>query len=120
MKKLMLGIGLIGLSMNATAATYVALGDSITSGTNAAPGVFGNDYSWAFGSKLERTFARALGDRVDKIHALAIPCATAPVLMAQALIAEQLHPSCVTIEIGGNDFTWGFGHQVVPYLRQVV
>mgnify|MGYP006283150921 CR=1 FL=1 len=120
MNKLIICLSLMGLSLNASAATYVALGDSITSGTNAAPGVFGNDYSWAVGSKLERTFARALGNRIDKIHALAIPGATAPVLLAQSLIAEQLHPSFVTIEIGGNDFAWGLGHQVVPYVRQVV
>ncbi len=107
-------------SMPVYASTYIALGDSITSGTNAESGAKGQEYSWAVGSKLERTFAKALGSRIERAYALSIPGAVSPVLKAQTLLAAKLKPSYVTIEIGGNDFAWGVGHQVTGDLRWVL
>lgn len=111
---------LLGLSAQAYAASYVALGDSITSGANAVPGVFGDDYSWAVGSKLERTFAKALGDRVDAVYSLSLVGAVSTILKGQALVAATLKPDYVTIEIGANDYAWGLGHRVLPNLRWVI
>ncbi|MBM4253009.1 MAG: SGNH/GDSL hydrolase family protein [Deltaproteobacteria bacterium] len=111
---------LLAWTVQARGATYVALGDSITSGTNAVTGVVFSDYSWAVGRKLERTFVKALGDRVDAVYSLAIPGAVSAILKAQAVLAENLKPDYVTIEIGANDYGWGLGHRVAPDVRWVV
>ena len=117
--RLLLSVAILssGLSYG---STYVAMGDSISVGTNAEPGPAGSEYSWAVGEKLQRNFTSALGHDLDKHYNVAIPGAFSSLLQLQAGVVEFVQANYVTITIGGNDFAWARGQDVLPNIRSIL
>lgn len=120
MSKLVVGLLLyVVTSVKALASTYVAIGDSITSGTHAEPDInHGFHYSWATGDKVERSFAKQAG--FDAAFNVSLPGALTGILGYQASFAEHIEANYVSILAGSNDICWGLGHQVVGNLRGLI
>ena len=100
--------------------TYVALGDSISAGTNAEEQSLHSPYAWTVGAKLERNFVRAMGKGLERYHNAAVPGSLSAMLHVQSYVAEWMQARYVSITIGGNDFAWGKGHEVLPNVRKIV
>lgn len=120
MSKLVVGLLLCAAtSVDALASTYVAIGDSITSGTHAEPEMkHGFHFSWATGDDVERSFAKQAG--FDKVYNVSLPGALSTVMGYQVAIAEHVEANYVSILAGSNDVCWGLGHKVVGNLRSFI
>jgi lysophospholipase L1-like esterase len=99
--------------------TYVAMGDSISAGTNAETQSLRSEYAWVDGPGLERNFIQAMGPGLERHYNASVPGALSAMLHVQSYVVEWMQANYVTITIGGNDFAWGQGHELVPNLRKI-
>lgn len=120
-KALVFGLFSAFLSGNADADAdvYVAIGDSITAGTNAASLELGHEYSWATGKGL-RNFADSLQIPEDARHNVAFPGALSHSLAWQSRAVRYFKASVVSIVIGSNDFAWNQGQYVVSHIEKAL
>jgi len=106
------------LSSPVHAFTYVALGDSITSGLNSEPWSLLGQYSWATGWDLDRPFAKEIG--ADKYYNVALPGAITEVVDYQVSFTKLVKADYVTFIAGTNDVCWGLGHLTVNHVRDLI
>jgi lysophospholipase L1-like esterase len=121
MLRTVVGLLLSGaLDLNiAQASTYVAIGDSITSGTHANPSMqHGFHYSWATGDQIERNFAKQAG--FDSAYNVSLPGALSSIVGYQVSFAEHVEADYVSLLVGTNDVCWGLGHTVTGNIHRLV
>lgn len=104
------------LSSVASAKSYVAIGDSITSGLNSGSPMY--KHSWATGWGLERPFFKTLG--ADEHYNIAVPAATTDLLRFQGAFAAHVLPSYVSILAGTNDVCWTKPDDILENVERVV
>lgn len=104
------------ISSVANGVTYVAIGDSITSGFNSDGKIF--QHSWATGWGLERPFSETL--KADKHFNVALPGATTGMLGYQAAFAAHVQPDYVSILAGVNDVCWLKPGDILRNIEKVV
>lgn len=103
----------------AEASTFVAIGDSITSGTHADHAMqHGFHYSWATGDQIEHNFAKQAG--FDAAYNVSLPGALSSIVGYQVSFAEHVEADYVSLLVGTNDVCWGLGHTVTGNIRRLV
>jgi len=121
MGKIVVGLLLFAGAMpKASAFTYVAMGDSITSGTHAEnKAMHGYHFSWATGDQLEANFAKQIG--ASEAYNVSFPGMVSDGLWWQQVDqVEAKEANVVSLLIGANDVCWGLGHRVLDNVRKIV
>lgn len=101
----------------ALALTYVAIGDSITSGLNSEWFAPVGKYSFGTGWGLERNFASYLN--ADQVYNVALPGAISGYIQYQADFAHHVKADYVSLTIGANDVCWGLSADVLNSVRKL-
>jgi lysophospholipase L1-like esterase len=121
MQKIVVGLLLFAGAMpKSWATTYVAIGDSITSGTHAEnKAMHGYHFSWATGDQLDANFARQI--HADEAYNVSFPGMVSDGLwIDQVNKAEEKRANIVSVLIGANDVCWGLGHRVFGNVEKIV
>lgn len=101
----------------AIGSTYVAIGDSITSGLNSAWFAPIGKFSFATGWGLERNLASYLN--ADSVYNVALPGAISGYIQYQADFAHHVQADYVSLTIGANDVCWGLSGDVLSNVRRL-
>jgi len=118
MRSLIAVLSLVYSSVALAGSTYVAIGDSITSGLNSQWLAPLGKYSFATGWGLERSFASFVA--ADNYYNVALPGALSGYIQYQAEFAHHVQAKYVTIDIGSNDICWVDPAKIVPTIDGMV
>lgn len=121
MGKIVVGLLLFAGAMpSAFGLTYVAIGDSVTSGTHAEnKAMHGYHFSWATGDQLDASFAKQIN--ADEAYNVSFPGMISDGLwLTQVQQAENKKANVVSVLVGANDVCWGLSHRVLTNVTKIV
>lgn len=119
MGKIFFGLLMCVAATDASSFIYVAMGDSITSGTHAENRVMhGYHFSWATGDHLAASFAKQIN--ATEAHNVSFPGMISDGLWWQVAQVEDKKANIVTLLIGANDVCWGLGSRVYLNVKKII